>query len=87
MFKKIAEEDRKDFLMNSFVHLPIGLIIGLTAGTIVVKLIGFDIVFGNILIIFIFALLICVIKILFNYRRLIKKRMKLREDKGAGPEI
>ena len=59
MFKKIEEEDRKDFLMNSFVHLPIGLIIGLTAGTIVVKLIGFDIVFGHILIIFIFALLIC----------------------------
>ena len=79
MWTKRPKENRKEFLMNSFVHLPIGLLVGFSVGTIVVKLVGIEIGFAKIIIVFVFALLICVGNVFANYRRLVKKRQEGEE--------
>jgi hypothetical protein len=70
MFSKIPKQDRKRFVIYSFIYLPIGLIVGFSIGTMLVKFIGFKITLGGFLFVFSFVTLAAILSAVNFYRKL-----------------
>ena len=68
MFSKISKQDRKRFVIYSFIYLPIGVIVAFSIGTMLVKFIGFRITLGGF--VFSFVILVTILSAVNFYRKL-----------------
>jgi len=76
----MLEEDRKKFAMNSFVYMPISLLLGFIIAAILINFMGFEIELGKFLLIIIFVLIIYISSILKYYRKLSKNKTNLKNN-------
>ncbi len=79
MSNKIPNENKKEFHMIIFVHLPIGFIFGFTMFILLIKFSDLKISLSGLLFVFLFVLAICIGTGIMNYRRLSKNQ----KDKEA----
>jgi hypothetical protein len=72
MLRKIPKQHRREFLLNLFLYMPSGIIVGTFMAAMVAKFVGVEIDLGVVAFSFSFVVLACIYSIWTHYRRLTK---------------
>lgn len=70
MLNQVPKNSIKRFLINSFVYLPISLVLGITILFILAKIFGISLIFGEVFFVITGTILTCAAIILNFYRKL-----------------
>ena len=71
MFDKLPQEQRNQFIKQTFIVMPISLLLGMIAGFIILRFIGFAITLRGAIFAIIFMVLTVVWSLKKHYRKLI----------------
>ena len=71
MFEKLPERHRKEFIRQTFIYMPIGLLFGIIGAFFLIRFIGFEITLGGAIFAIICMVLTVVWSLLRYYRKLL----------------
>ena len=80
MFKKIPEEHRKRFIINTFVYIPLGLAISLVMLKLIAKFVGIKPDLGLIIVVFLSLIFATIFSIWHFYNQLLKSKKGKNSD-------